>query len=164
MTSHRSGQSYKYSIAGKRAKDALNKDEQELFELCCLAGVEMSPAVYRIIMNLLKMNVSPIAITQMLKAMVNPKGLDPTPTPSMTARSSASSSDIPGTGTGTYPGHSLVKRSASHSAVSGGSSTSRSSKGQGGSRSATSLQSDSSGRSRSSKTSSNTRTWCEHLK
>ncbi|XP_011678609.1 mitotic-spindle organizing protein 2 isoform X2 [Strongylocentrotus purpuratus] len=156
MTSHRSGQSYKYSIAGKRAKDALNKDEQELFELCCLAGVEMSPAVYRIIMNLLKMNVSPIAITQMLKAMVNPKGLDPTPTPSMTTRSSASSSDIPGTGTGTYPGHSLVKRSASHSAVSGGSSTSGRSKG--GSRSTTSLQSDSSGRSRSGKTSSNTRT------
>nr|XP_054749294.1 mitotic-spindle organizing protein 2B-like [Lytechinus pictus]XP_054749295.1 mitotic-spindle organizing protein 2B-like [Lytechinus pictus] len=159
MTSHRSSQSYKYSIVGKRAKDALNKDEQELYELCCLAGIEMSPAVYRIIMNLLKMNVSPIAITQMLKSMVNPKGsvMDATPSTSLTSRSSASSSDIPGTGTGTYPGHSLVKRSASHSAVSGGSSTSRSSKG--GSRSATSLhQSDSSGRSRLTKTSSNTRT------
>ena len=46
-TSGKSSQSYKYSVAGKRAKDALNKDEQELYELCCLAGVEMSPAVYR---------------------------------------------------------------------------------------------------------------------
>lgn len=41
------GQSNKYAIQGKRAKDALSKDEQDLYELCSLSGVDISPAVFR---------------------------------------------------------------------------------------------------------------------
>ena len=72
-------------------------------------------------MNLLKMNVSPIAIVQMLKSMVNPRaGVTAT---SLSAASSADS-DIPGLTS--VSGHSGAKRSASASSVGGGSSTSRS--------------------------------------
>ena len=107
------------------------------------------PSLYRIIMNLLKMNVSPIAIVQMLKSMVNPRA---NITASSVSTVSSAGSDITGS---SVQGHSGAKRSSSASSVAGGSSTSRSLKS--GSKSGTSVRSDSSGKSRSTKT--NPRTW-----
>lgn len=45
--SSKSSKSYKYEVKGKKARDALNQEEQELFDLCQLSGVEISPAVLR---------------------------------------------------------------------------------------------------------------------
>ncbi|XP_072163434.1 mitotic-spindle organizing protein 2-like [Diadema setosum] len=154
MTStQRTTQSHKYAIPGKRAKDALNKDEQDLYDLCSLAGVEMSPAVFRIVMSLLKMNVSPIAIVQMLRSMVNPKVS--ISTTSLTTSSTAESDVM---GLSPVYSHSAVKRSASATMAGGGGSgtTSTYRNMKGASRSATSVRSDQSGRPRSTR--SNART------
>ncbi|XP_060560058.1 mitotic-spindle organizing protein 2-like [Ruditapes philippinarum] len=51
------------------SKNVLTLDELELYELCQLAGVLMEPATFKIILDLLKMNVSPQAVLQMLKTM-----------------------------------------------------------------------------------------------
>lgn len=51
------------------SKNILTLDELELYELCQLAGVVMEPATFKIILDLLKMNVSPQAVLQMLKTM-----------------------------------------------------------------------------------------------
>ncbi|XP_071946475.1 uncharacterized protein [Antedon mediterranea] len=64
-----------FSVPGLYGKDSLSADDQELYELCNLSGVNLSPAVYKILMDLLKMNVSPVAITQMLKTMTHGSGL-----------------------------------------------------------------------------------------
>ncbi|XP_033102187.1 mitotic-spindle organizing protein 2B-like [Anneissia japonica] len=64
-------QTHQFSIPGLYGKDSLSADDQELYELCNLSGVNLSPAVYKILMDLLKMNVSPVAITQMLKTMTH---------------------------------------------------------------------------------------------
>ncbi|PIK51659.1 putative mitotic-spindle organizing protein 2-like [Apostichopus japonicus] len=69
--SSKSSKSYKYEVKGKKARDALNQEEQELFDLCQLSGVEISPAVLRIILDLLKLNVSPLTIAEMLKSMIH---------------------------------------------------------------------------------------------
>ncbi|KAL4223017.1 Mitotic-spindle organizing protein [Mactra antiquata] len=51
------------------SKNILTIEEMELYELCQLAGVVMEPATFRIILDLLKLDVSPQAILQMLKTM-----------------------------------------------------------------------------------------------
>ncbi|XP_072043365.1 uncharacterized protein [Amphiura filiformis] len=64
---------HKYSIPGKRASDALTDDEKDLYELAQHSGIQLSPAVFRILHDLLKHNVSPVAIAQVLKSMVRTK-------------------------------------------------------------------------------------------
>ncbi|XP_076452955.1 mitotic-spindle organizing protein 2-like isoform X2 [Babylonia areolata] len=56
-----------------RSKDVLAPDEMELFELTQLAGVTMDPSIFKIILDLLKVNVAPMAITQMLRLMCDPQ-------------------------------------------------------------------------------------------
>ncbi|KAK7505915.1 hypothetical protein BaRGS_00002637 [Batillaria attramentaria] len=56
-----------------RSKNVLAPDEMELFELAQLAGVTMDPSVFKIILDLLKVNVAPMAIMQMLKLMCDPQ-------------------------------------------------------------------------------------------
>lgn len=51
------------------AKNVLSADELELFELANLAGVTMHPKVFKIIVDLLHMNVAPVAIERMLRSM-----------------------------------------------------------------------------------------------
>ncbi|KAK3599070.1 hypothetical protein CHS0354_024396 [Potamilus streckersoni] len=51
------------------SKNVLTADEMEQYELAQLAGVVMDPSVFKIIIDLLKMNVSPTAVLQMLKSM-----------------------------------------------------------------------------------------------
>ncbi|KAL3858136.1 hypothetical protein ACJMK2_012747 [Sinanodonta woodiana] len=51
------------------SKNVLTADEMEQYELAQLAGVVLDPSVFKIIIDLLKMNVSPTAVLQMLKSM-----------------------------------------------------------------------------------------------
>lgn len=51
------------------SKNVLSLEEQELYELSQLAGVVLDPSVFKIIMDLLKMNVAPQAILQVLRSI-----------------------------------------------------------------------------------------------
>ncbi|XP_033951185.1 mitotic-spindle organizing protein 2 isoform X4 [Pseudochaenichthys georgianus] len=57
----------KYAI---KKKKVLSTEEAELFELTQAAGVTMDQEVFKIIVDLLKMNVAPQAVFQTLKAML----------------------------------------------------------------------------------------------
>ncbi|TRY60822.1 hypothetical protein DNTS_003158 [Danionella cerebrum] len=61
-----SGNVQKYSI---KKKKVLNAEETELFELTQAAGVVIDQEVFKIIVDLLKMNVAPLAVFQTLKTM-----------------------------------------------------------------------------------------------
>ncbi|KAM4634810.1 mitotic-spindle organizing protein 2 [Polymixia lowei] len=67
-----------------KKKKILNPEESELFELTQAAGITMDQEVFKIIVDLLKMNVAPQAVFQTLKAMcagqriVDTCGGDPT--------------------------------------------------------------------------------------
>ncbi|KAK6183794.1 hypothetical protein SNE40_002425 [Patella caerulea] len=51
------------------SKNVLTPDEAELYELTQLAGVLTDPSVFKIILDLLKLNVAPAAILHMIKSM-----------------------------------------------------------------------------------------------
>ncbi|XP_076836255.1 mitotic-spindle organizing protein 2 isoform X3 [Brachyhypopomus gauderio] len=61
-----SGNVQKFSL---KKKKVLNAEEMELFELTQAAGIVMDQEVFKIIVDLLKMNVAPLAVFQTLKAM-----------------------------------------------------------------------------------------------
>ncbi|XP_062867547.1 mitotic-spindle organizing protein 2 isoform X2 [Trichomycterus rosablanca] len=61
-----SGNVQKYSV---KKKKVLNAEEMEVFELTQAAGIVMDQEVFKIILDLLKMNVAPLAVFQTLKAM-----------------------------------------------------------------------------------------------
>ncbi|XP_038277644.1 mitotic-spindle organizing protein 2B-like isoform X2 [Dermochelys coriacea] len=44
-------------------------EEAELFELAQAAGIGLDPEVFRLLLDLLRMNVAPLAVFQMLKSM-----------------------------------------------------------------------------------------------
>ncbi|XP_015246906.1 PREDICTED: mitotic-spindle organizing protein 2-like isoform X4 [Cyprinodon variegatus] len=52
-----------------KKKKVLNAEESELFELTQAAGITVDQEVFKIIVDLLKMNVAPQAVFQTLKAM-----------------------------------------------------------------------------------------------
>ncbi|KAM8814516.1 mitotic-spindle organizing protein 2B isoform 1-T1 [Rhynchonycteris naso] len=52
-----------------RRKKVLSAEEMELYELAQAAGVAMDPDVFKILVDLLKLNVAPLAVFQMLKSM-----------------------------------------------------------------------------------------------
>ncbi|XP_075312546.1 mitotic-spindle organizing protein 2 isoform X2 [Odontesthes bonariensis] len=52
-----------------KKKKVLNAEETELFELTQAAGITMDQEVFKILVDLLKMNVAPQAVFQTLKAM-----------------------------------------------------------------------------------------------
>ncbi|XP_071398978.1 mitotic-spindle organizing protein 2 isoform X2 [Centroberyx affinis] len=52
-----------------KKKKILNAEESELFELTQAAGITVDQEVFKIIVDLLKMNVAPQAVFQTLKAM-----------------------------------------------------------------------------------------------
>uniref|UniRef100_A0A3B5MVQ6 Mitotic spindle organizing protein 2B n=1 Tax=Xiphophorus couchianus TaxID=32473 RepID=A0A3B5MVQ6_9TELE len=56
----------KYAI---KKKKVLSAEESELFELTQAAGITLDQEVFKIIVDLLKMNVAPQAVFQTLKAM-----------------------------------------------------------------------------------------------
>ncbi|KAL4617449.1 mitotic-spindle organizing protein 2-like isoform X1 [Arapaima gigas] len=61
-----SGSVQKYTI---KKKKVLNAEESELFELTQAAGITIDQEVFKNIVDLLKMNVAPLAVFQTLKAM-----------------------------------------------------------------------------------------------
>ncbi|XP_037121142.1 mitotic-spindle organizing protein 2 isoform X2 [Syngnathus acus] len=56
----------KYAI---KKKEILNAEESELYELSQAAGITVDQEVFKILVDLLKMNVAPQAVFQTLKAM-----------------------------------------------------------------------------------------------
>ncbi|KAG5283715.1 hypothetical protein AALO_G00045190 [Alosa alosa] len=61
-----SGNVQKYS---NKKKKILSAEEFEVFELTQAAGIILDQEVFKIILDLLKMNVAPLAVFQTLKAM-----------------------------------------------------------------------------------------------
>nr|XP_033812819.1 mitotic-spindle organizing protein 2B isoform X1 [Geotrypetes seraphini] len=57
---------HKYAL---KKKKVLNADEAELYELAQAAGIRLDHEVFKILVDLLKMNVAPLAVFQMLKSM-----------------------------------------------------------------------------------------------
>lgn len=52
-----------------KKKKVLNPEEAELYELSQAAGIVMDQEVFKIIVDLLKLNVAPLAVFQMLKSL-----------------------------------------------------------------------------------------------
>ncbi|XP_040201112.1 mitotic-spindle organizing protein 2B-like isoform X1 [Rana temporaria] len=52
-----------------KKKKVLSAEEAELYELAQAAGIVMDQEVFKILVDLLKMNVAPLAVFQMLKSM-----------------------------------------------------------------------------------------------
>ncbi|XP_078277275.1 mitotic-spindle organizing protein 2 isoform X4 [Rhinoraja longicauda] len=89
-----SGNVQKYTV---KKKKILNAEELELYELTQAAGVVMDQEVFKIIVDLLKMNVAPLAVFQMLKAMCaghKTAEVSSTETPLTTTQSSLADSRV----------------------------------------------------------------------
>ncbi|KAJ7421889.1 mitotic-spindle organizing protein 2B-like [Pitangus sulphuratus] len=67
------------SEARLRRKQLLNAEEAELFELAQAAGSGLDPEVFRVLLDLLRMNVAPLAVFQVLKSMCAGQRLPPGP-------------------------------------------------------------------------------------
>ncbi|CAH1802239.1 unnamed protein product [Owenia fusiformis] len=52
-----------------QSQNVLSPDQTELFEMLHYAGVVIDPKVLKIVLDLLKINVAPSAIAQMLKSL-----------------------------------------------------------------------------------------------
>ncbi|KAK2161575.1 hypothetical protein LSH36_114g01024 [Paralvinella palmiformis] len=94
------------------SKNPLTHEETELYELCTLAGVTLDPDVFKIFVDLLRMNVAPTAIDRMLKSVVSHKmgksdveliqGLDAGHEPDIMAKSSKDTNPTNISQTGTH--------------------------------------------------------------
>ncbi|XP_042660275.1 mitotic-spindle organizing protein 2B-like [Tyto alba] len=62
-----------------RRKQFLSAEEAELFELAQAAGSGLDPEVFRVLLDLLRMNVAPLAVFQVLKSMCAGQRLPPGP-------------------------------------------------------------------------------------
>jgi len=47
----------------------LSHEEKELYELCSLAGVKFDVNIFKIILEMLKLDISPIAVADLLKSI-----------------------------------------------------------------------------------------------
>ncbi|XP_019623654.1 PREDICTED: mitotic-spindle organizing protein 2-like [Branchiostoma belcheri] len=61
-------QTYNFMVL---SKNVLSGEEADLFELCNLAGITMDPHVFKVVLDLLRLNVAPMTILQVLKSMAN---------------------------------------------------------------------------------------------
>ncbi|XP_064385590.1 mitotic-spindle organizing protein 2-like [Halichondria panicea] len=73
MASHRStpteeGKKYSYSASSFKIKT----NEEELFELVQLSEVPVDKELFKVLLELLKMNIAPVAILQVLKSLKSP--------------------------------------------------------------------------------------------
>lgn len=53
----------------KRSRLILTAEEAELYELCNLAGFTIDPDIFKSLLELLRMNVVPSAVAQMIHSM-----------------------------------------------------------------------------------------------
>ena len=58
-----------YKVKMSLTRLSSKSQEEELFDLCNLSGVTLDPDVFKIVMDLIKLNVQPTALVQMLKKM-----------------------------------------------------------------------------------------------
>lgn len=61
--SNSNAEHYKVTLTRLSSKS----QEEELMDLCNLSGVSLDPDVFKIVMDLIKMNVQPTALVQVLK-------------------------------------------------------------------------------------------------
>ncbi|XP_031978522.1 mitotic-spindle organizing protein 2B-like isoform X3 [Corvus moneduloides] len=87
-----------------RRKQLLSAEEAELFELAQAAGSGLDPEVFRVLLDLLRMNVAPLAVFQVLKSMCagqrlppGPEGGPAAPIPADTRGRNKTSSAVSGT-------------------------------------------------------------------
>ncbi|KAM3841431.1 mitotic-spindle organizing protein 2A-like [Vipera latastei] len=57
------------AVGSRARRKLLTGEEEELFELAQAAGSGIDPEVFRILLDLLRMNVAPLAVFQMLRSM-----------------------------------------------------------------------------------------------
>ncbi|KYO21467.1 mitotic-spindle organizing protein 2B-like [Alligator mississippiensis] len=57
------------SVSVRSRRKLLTAEEAELFELAQAAGSGLDPEVFKILLDLLRMNVAPLAVFQMLKSI-----------------------------------------------------------------------------------------------
>ena len=80
---------YKVTVTRTNSKSL----DEELLELCNLSGVTLDPDVFKILLDLIKLNVSPTSLVSILKKIAATKGYpSETPLHSTTKLSSSSSS------------------------------------------------------------------------
>ncbi|XP_074062712.1 mitotic-spindle organizing protein 2B isoform X2 [Macrotis lagotis] len=85
-----------------RRKKVLNAEEAELYELALAAGGAIDPDVFKILVDLLKLNVAPLAVFQMLKSMCAGQRLAIDPPGSECMGSSLPPSTLPDTREGSF--------------------------------------------------------------
>ena len=80
---------YKVTVTRTNSKTL----DEELLELCNLSGVTLDPDVFKILLDLIKLNVSPTSLVSILKKIAATKGYpSDTPSHSTTKLSSSGSS------------------------------------------------------------------------
>ena len=83
---------YKVTVTRTTSKSL----DEELMELCNLSGVILDPDVFKILLDLIKLNVSPTSLVSVLKKIAATKGYQ-SEAPSTTKLTSSSSSTSLGT-------------------------------------------------------------------
>lgn len=73
----------------------MNGEESDLFQLAWLAGIQLDPKVFKIILDLLQLNVSPTAIVEMLKGMSSQVKLKDVSTVTISSQQECSISQLP---------------------------------------------------------------------
>ena len=84
---------YKVTVARTTSKSL----DEELLELCKLSGVTLDADVFKILLDLIKLNVSPTSLVSILKKIAATKGY-PSETPSHSTTKLSSSGTSLGTG------------------------------------------------------------------
>lgn len=79
-----------------RRKKVLGAEEMELYELAQAAGAAIDPDVFKILVDLLNLNVAPLAVFQMLKSMCAGQRLASDPQDSVSVSLSTSTSETRG--------------------------------------------------------------------
>ncbi|KAM6058953.1 mitotic-spindle organizing protein 2-like isoform 4-T8 [Chlamydotis macqueenii] len=88
-----------------RRKQLLSAEEAELFELAQAAGSGLDPEVFRVLLDLLRMNVAPLAVFQVLKSMCVGQRLPPGPEGGPSAAPAPLPADTRGFGNWWMPEH-----------------------------------------------------------
>ncbi|XP_028828922.1 mitotic-spindle organizing protein 2 isoform X3 [Denticeps clupeoides] len=97
-----SGTAQKYAA---KKKKVLNAEEGDLHDLTQAAGIVVDPEVFKIIVDLLKMNVAPLAVFQTLKAMCAGQRISDTTDTSAASHSTAAAPSEPRVRSKTSQGH-----------------------------------------------------------
>lgn len=87
---------YKVSVTRTSSKSL----DEELLELCNLSGVTLDPDVFKILLDLIKLNVPPPSLVTVLKQVASTKGYRSEGHPTLSAKSSTGSTGSAGSATG----------------------------------------------------------------